>query len=303
MATQWSAAPAPAPALKGKGAIVTGIVLLLLGVVAVVAGIAGSAASLSSLVSGFSTPKPTPAHFVLTLDGGTTYAVYEQAAGGHGVPGDPFQGAVGPADVTITGPGGAVAFVPAGSSSQSYTNAGSTFVAAGTFDPPTSGSYTIDVTTSPPVNVVVAPSFTSFGRAIGWIGLIGLGALLGLVGLITLIVGLVRRSGSKKAIAAAAAYAAQPYAAQQYGTQPYGTQPYGTQPVAGQPYAGQPAQPYVAPVGDVPQEAVAPVARVAPAMPPAPTALPPAGWYPDPAGGQPGAQRYWDGQAWTEHRA
>jgi hypothetical protein len=34
--------------------------------------------------------------------------------------------------------------------------------------------------------------------------------------------------------------------------------------------------------------------------PPPPTSTP-AGWYPDP--GQPGSQRYWDGIAWTEHRA
>ncbi len=31
------------------------------------------------------------------------------------------------------------------------------------------------------------------------------------------------------------------------------------------------------------------------------TELPPAGWYGDPAG--PGSLRYWDGGAWTEHRA
>ena len=29
--------------------------------------------------------------------------------------------------------------------------------------------------------------------------------------------------------------------------------------------------------------------------------LPPAGWYPDPD--RPAMQRYWDGSAWTEHRA
>ncbi len=36
-----------------------------------------------------------------------------------------------------------------------------------------------------------------------------------------------------------------------------------------------------------------------PGLTPAPTALPPAGWYPDP-GGTP-KQRYWDGNSWTEH--
>lgn len=43
-----------------------------------------------------------------------------------------------------------------------------------------------------------------------------------------------------------------------------------------------------------------------PALPPASFSVtesapptPPAGWYPDPAGGS--SQRYWDGQRWTEH--
>ena len=302
MAQQWSAAPAPT--LKGKGAIITGLVLLLVGLVAVIAGIAGTVSAVSSLVSGFSSPRPTPAHFVMSLEGGTTYAVYEQSGGGTGTNGDPFLGAVHQGDVTITGPTGTVPFTEAGQQSQSYRTSGTTFVEAGSFDPQTSGSYTIDVSTSPSVNVVVAPSFTSFGRAAGWIGLIGLGALLGLAGLITLIVGLVRRSGSKKKVAAYAAYAAQPYGTQPYGTQPYGTQQYGTpaydaqQPVPGvtEGYAGTP-DPAAA---DAP---AAPVPAPAPPAPPAPVALPPAGWYPDPAGGVPGAQRYWDGQAWTEHRA
>ena len=237
MAQQWPAVSTPTP--KGKGAIVTGLVLLLLGLVAAIVGIVGSVSTLSSLVSGFSSPTPTPAHLVLTLDGGTTYAVYEQSGGGTGSNGDPFLVAVQPGDVTITGPGGTVPFTGSGKEGQSYSTSGTTFVAAGTFDPPTSGSYTVDVATTPAVNVVVAPSFTSFGRAAAWIGLIGLGALLGLAGLITLIIGLVRRSSSKKAIAAAAAYAAQPSGGQPYGAQPYGTQP-GTQPYGAEPYGTQP---------------------------------------------------------------
>lgn len=35
-----------------------------------------------------------------------------------------------------------------------------------------------------------------------------------------------------------------------------------------------------------------------PSVPPPPAALPPAAWYPNPQGA---GQRYWDGQAWTEH--
>jgi hypothetical protein len=42
--------------------------------------------------------------------------------------------------------------------------------------------------------------------------------------------------------------------------------------------------------------ALSPSSRPAPAPP-----LPPAGWFPDPSGT--GAQRYWDGHQWTEHRS
>jgi hypothetical protein len=52
-----------------------------------------------------------------------------------------------------------------------------------------------------------------------------------------------------------------------------------------------------APVGAFPAAAApAPAAAAEPAA-----ATTPAGWYPDPDGGA--GQRYWDGTAWTEHRA
>ena len=46
--------------------------------------------------------------------------------------------------------------------------------------------------------------------------------------------------------------------------------------------------------------AAARAAEPAPAAPVTPTPAVPAGWYPDQAAG---VQRWWDGQAWTEHTA
>jgi hypothetical protein len=100
--------------------------------------------------------------------------------------------------------------------------------------------------------------------------------LLGLVGLVVLIIGLVRRSSSRR-LAVQPGYAAPGgYAAPTYG-----------QPAYGQPTYGQP--PYGAPTYGAPA-----------AGPPVAPALPPAGWYPDAE--RPGGMRYWDGRAWTEHR-
>lgn len=59
-----------------------------------------------------------------------------------------------------------------------------------------------------------------------------------------------------------------------------------TAPIAGTPYV---LHPTVAPTTPFP--AAAP-------PPPAPVVITPAGWYPSN-----GEQRYWDGHAWTEHRA
>ena len=160
-----------------------------------------------------------------------------------------------------------------------------------TFDAPANGEYTITIATEG-ARVIVAPSFTAFGRSVAWAAAIGLGALLGLIGLILLIIGLVRRSSSKKAVAqATGAYGATAYQQSVAAPQPTAYQ----QPVAQPPVADGPVVP-VAPEAVVPQPVAPPVAP----QPVAPVS-PPAGWYPDP--GRPGGQRYWDGAAWTEHTA
>jgi flagellar basal body-associated protein FliL len=204
----WSLTPsAPIPIkTKGKGAIITGLVLLVVGIVVAVVGIVALVSSASNLVTEFGDTYDTPNTITRSLTAGTTYLVYEQTTGTTSRPGPT---SVTPSDVTVTGPDGASVPVraPGTQFSQSFDGGpGEHYVGVAQFDPPTTGTYDIAVATEG-ATVTVAPSFTAIGKALSWIALIVLGALLGLAGLITLIVGLVRRSSSRKP---QVAYAAPP---------------------------------------------------------------------------------------------
>ena len=158
---------------------------------------------------------------------------------------------------------------------QTFTNGGETYFAVATFDAPATGELRDHHRHRGRRACIIAPSFSAFGRSRSpGSRPSGSAALLALIGLILLIVGLVRRSSSKKAVApAAGAYGATAY--QQSVAQPTAYQ----QPVPAQPAVPQPVAP---PVADGPVVPVAPE-PVAP-QPVAPPVAPQPGRPGEPAG-------------------
>ncbi len=273
MSQEWSLTPgAQAPVKrKGKGAIITGAVLIVGALIMGIVGIVGIAAAGASALSAFSSPVLSPATSSNQLDGGKNYVVYQLL--------DSTSTRFSAAQVTVTAPdGSSVSVTDVTDITDTYTNNGDTFVSVASFTTPSSGIFTtaVDATGE---RFVVGPGLSALTGLAVWGVIIGLATILGIIGLIVLIVGLVRRSSSKPkpvAYGYPAAGVAQPYVAPAQTPQPQ---------IFEQPTTVEPVQPYVAPT---------------PAPAPA-QAMPPAGWYPDPS--RPGGQRYWDGGQWTEHQA
>jgi hypothetical protein len=276
MSQEWSLTPgAQAPVKrKGKGAIITGVVLMVVALVMGIVGVVGIIAAGTSAVSAFASPVLSPATSSNQLDGGKNYVVYQLT--------DSTSTRITSADIAVTAPDGStVSVTDITDSSGTYSSNGDTFVTVASFTAPVSGVYSTSVAV-PGELFVVGPGLSALTGLALWGLLIGLATILGIIGLVVLIVGVVRRSSSKpKPVAygypaAGVAPVAQPYVAPAQTPQPQ---------IFEQPTTVEPVQPYVAPTP-----------TPAPAQ-----ATPPAGWYPDPS--RPGGQRYWDGGQWTEHQA
>ncbi|MCA0331424.1 MAG: hypothetical protein LCI03_16170 [Actinobacteria bacterium] len=182
MSGSGGAAPA-----RGKGTLVTGVVLLVLGILATFLGIAvfgGTAKEIAGTT--VSAPKPAPAEFKEQLKASTTYAVYEQTDGA---------ATVKPTDVTVTASDGTKLTVNPPASSVVANGEGGKYTEVATFTIGTSGEFTIKVATAD-TTVAVAPSLSVESQGFAWGAAAIVGVLLGLVGLILIIVGAVQRSRS-----------------------------------------------------------------------------------------------------------
>ncbi len=178
-----------APTKRGKGLLISGAVLLVLGILAVIVGVAAvgnTAKELADTQVGASQNAPTT--ITGPLDAATTYAVYEAAESG--------KGTVQVADVIVTNSAGDPATVTASTDSASVTGKdGKNYVEVATFTVGTSDTFAVEVGTQGAV-VAVAPSVSSLskGFALGTAAILGI--VLGVVGVILLIVGAVQRSRS-----------------------------------------------------------------------------------------------------------
>jgi len=171
---------------RGKGALITGAVLLVLGVILTFLGIAvpgGTAKEISA--TQLTAPKTAPAEWATDLAANTTYGLYAEK-GGTTVPAS---------DVTVTAADGTALTVKASDTAEVKGDGGKTFTEVANWTIGTSGKFTVKVATTGAV-VAVAPSIATEAKGFAFVAAAFVGPLLGLIGIILLIVGGVQRSRS-----------------------------------------------------------------------------------------------------------
>ncbi len=180
------------PRSRGKGALITGVVLLVIGLVAVVVGIILTTRAASTVLDNarIAAAQTAPATLTSQLDGGTTYAVYQAIDGIDG------STTAQPADITVTGPSGTVAVTKTDGTAETTGADNKIYAEVATFDTPGAGSYSVAVATNGSL-VAVAPALSTAAKGVAWIVAIILGSLVAVVGVVLIIIGAARRSSSR----------------------------------------------------------------------------------------------------------
>lgn len=185
MSSNVSGAPAPTPK-RGKGSLITGAVLLVLGAILTFLGVAvpgGTAKEIAN--TQLSAPKTAPAEWTTDLKANTTYAVYAEKG----------KATVKASDVSVAAADGTALTVKPSDSVEVKGEGGNTYTEVANWTIGTSGKFTIKVSTQDAV-VAVAPSIATESKGFGFLAALVGGPLLALIGVILLIVGGVQRSRS-----------------------------------------------------------------------------------------------------------
>ena len=177
--------------VRGKGMIWTGVLVIVLSVVVGIAGLVMLGTARDGIANlATATPKSTPINETMTFGRGI-YFIYA----------DTSQQQVAPSDIGVVGRNGALS-VYAPVAVETLTLNGVHFQDVAGVKVTEPGTYQVNIVTQG-ARVVVGPSFsTAFKNSLAALALMSVAFLLFLIGLVLLIVGLVRRSKSKRAVVA-----------------------------------------------------------------------------------------------------